>query len=98
MILTEFIENIHNVNNDYSLLFAKRINGQFLHNSEIAILDISDEENNVMANRIEALKSLGFDYFLETFLIKEMLEDLSENFSNADQIINHIISYAENDA
>lgn len=98
MILSEYIENIHNVNNEYSLLFVKKINGQFLRDSEITIIDISDEKNNIMANRIEALKSLGFDYFLETFLIKEIFEDLSANFSDADQIINHIISYAENDA
>ena len=99
MTLTEIITNI-NVQEEESIIFATKLNGKFQPASEAIILKITEDELEIPMADIAKKYCPGFDYFLEVFLAKEMLEDLNTSigFKFLDQQINRIIHYAEFDA
>lgn len=97
MTVKQLIENINSIENDYSVVFAKKIEGEFKSDSIIIIVEIDEEsDEDISKNVIE--KNPEFDYFLEVFLIKEMVEDLREDFSNVDELVNRVIHYVKYDA
>ena len=68
--------------------------------SEIRLLELTEQELKMRTSEIAALKCPGFDYFLEAFIIKEMLNDM-DNANPAlglQQKIDVIFHYAEYDA
>ncbi|MFN8306983.1 MAG: hypothetical protein U0T79_09430 [Ferruginibacter sp.] len=96
MTLKDLIEIIDTVDEDM-IVYAKRIEGNFKTTSDAVILDLTDEERSMPTKTISEIKCPGFDYFLEVFLIKEVLEDYT---SSSDLLIKteRVIYYAEFDA
>jgi hypothetical protein len=92
--LQEIIEKIDAFDSD-SLLFSKKIDGEFRGNSEFVVLKLSEEEEDMKTTDIAEKRCPGFDYFLEIFLIKELLEDTTETDIN--KKIELIVHYAEFD-
>ncbi len=97
MTIKELIENISSVENDYSVAFAKKIDGDFRSNSEIIIAEI-DEESEEDIKKTVLGENPQFDYFLEVFLIKEMVQDFLKKNDNIDQLVDIVIHYAKHDA
>ena len=97
MTIKQLIEKINSIENDYSIAFAKKIDGEFKSDSIIIIAEIDEEsDEDISKNVIE--NNPEFNYFLEVFLIKEMVEDLREDLSNIDELVNRVIYYAKYDA
>ena len=86
--------------NDEDPVFAKKIDGKFLSNSEAIVLQLTEEESELRTNEIAELKCPGFEYFLDAFIIKDMINDFdnSNNRVDLDERIAIIIHYAEYDA
>lgn len=99
MTLGEIIINCRDYN-EFSVVYAKKWDGKFLANSEASVLVL--EENEIQANtdEIARQKCPGYDYFLEIFLIQEMLSDLEEliTYKSEEDRIERVIYFAENDA
>jgi len=96
MDLKEIISNYSNVNEDL-IVYAKKINEKFISTSEALLLELSEEELEMKTFEIEKTKCPGFSYFLEMFIIKEMMEDL-ENNKDIEEKVEIVIHYAEFDA
>lgn len=96
MKLIEFITNIEKFDEE-SVLYVKRIDGQFSCESEVTILKLTEEELECKTFEITEKKCPGFEYFLEVFLINEIIEDLEKNQS-VEAKCNRLIHYAEFDA
>ncbi len=86
--------------NDDLVVYAKKIDGRFISSSEAVLLELKEEEQDLKTNEIADRKCPGFSYFLEMFLIKEMMDDLEniEPKKNLEQKIETVIHYAEFDA
>jgi hypothetical protein len=86
--------------NDELVVYAKKIDGRFISSSEAILLELTEEEQDLKTNEIADKKCPGFSYFLEMFLIKEMMDDFEniEPKKNLDQKIETVIHYAEFDA
>ena len=86
--------------NDEDPVFAKKIDGKFLSNSEAIVLQLTEEESELRTNEIAEIKCPGFEYFLDAFIIKDMINDFdnSNNRVDLDERIAIIIHYAEYDA
>ena len=98
MKLIEAIGKIDDLNED-AFLYVRRTNGKFTINSEVVILELSDEELEWKTYEVTEKKCPGFEYFLEVFLIKELIDDLKySNFNTIEKKCTRIIHYAENDA
>ena len=97
MTIKQLIENIDDVKNTYAVAFAKKIDEEFTRDSQVIIAEIDEESDEDIA-KIVLEKNPEFSYFLEVFIIKEMVEDLPEKFDNIDQIVDRIIHYAKYDA
>lgn len=95
MILIESIKNISSLPEE-AIVFAERINGKFTEKSDVALLELTDEELSIPLTEIANLKAPGKEYFLEVSIIEEIVEDLGMN--SLDKIVNRVIEYAENDA
>ena len=70
-------------------------------NKEYYIGDkIYTQNKSISTIEIEKAKCPGFTYFLEMFLIKELMEDLenSDTRKTLEEKIDHVIYYAEYDA
>jgi len=81
-------------------IYVKRIDGKFLDYSEVAILELTEDEKNMLTSEISKLKCPGFEYFLEANMIKDMVNDFdcSNQTYDLNQRIEIIIHYAEFDA
>ena len=99
MNLREIIADYSNLNEDL-VVYAKKDNSKFLNSSEAILLDLTEEEKEMKVYEIEKAKCPGFTYFLEMFLIKELMEDLenSDTRKTLEEKIDHVIYYAEYDA
>lgn len=62
--------------------------------------ELNEEELYSPIKEIANQRCPGFDYFLEVFLVKEILEDLNSSvgFKSLEQQVDRIIHYAELDA
>ena len=96
--IQEIILNIDSIN-EYSVVFAKRIEGQFKSYSESIILELTEKELELPIKEIADAKCPGFDYFLEIFLIKEILNDIkdSNQYNDFTKKVERIIRYVEFD-
>jgi hypothetical protein len=99
MILSEIISSI-DTQNDEAVIYVKKIDGKFLPLSEAVLLNLTDEEIDLPTKEISERYCPGFDYFLEVFLVKDMVEDMKKEvgFKSLEQQVNRIIHYAEFDA
>jgi hypothetical protein len=97
MTIKQLVEKLSGIQNEYSVAFAKKIDGEFTRDSEVIIAEIDEESDEDIAKSFLE-KNPEFNYFLEVFIIKDMVEDLPENFGNIDQIVDRIIHYAKYDA
>lgn len=95
MKLIEIITNLKDFNNS-TVLYVKRIDGKFLLKSESILLTLTDEELEWKTNEVTAKKCPGYEYFLEGFLIEEIIEDAYPNES-IEAKCNRLIDYAEFD-
>ena len=80
------------------MIFARKVNGKFSESSEVAVLDLTDEEHQMDTSQIAEIKCPGFDYFLEAFMIKEMIVDFDKLNSPLSEKVEAIIHYGEYDA
>lgn len=99
MTLAEIITSINNQNEE-AMIFAKRVDGKFTPSSEATLVEVEAEEEDLQTSEIADKHCPGFDYFLEVFLVRDMLEDLKNTvgFKSVEQKIDRIIRYAESDA
>lgn len=81
------------------VVYAKKIGGRFLDSSDAVLLDLTEDEQAMKVDELALLKCPGFSYFLEMFLIQEMIEDL-DTLSESDKNVRvtRILYYAEYDA
>lgn len=98
MKLKEVISNLDNINEE-SFLYVKKVNQEFSIDSETVALELNEEEREWKTDEVTERKCPGFEYFMEVFLIKEFMEDLSEkDYPTINKKIERLIHYAEFDA
>lgn len=99
MTISKVISNVEEQNEEV-LIFARKINGKFLSSSEAILVELAEEEQGSPTNEVARKHCPGFDYFLEIFLVKDMLQDLSKivGYKSLEQQIDRVIHYAESDA
>jgi hypothetical protein len=99
MTISEIITNIGEQNEE-AIIFAKKADGKFSPSSEAVLIELDEEEHGSLTNEIADKHCPGFDYFLEVFLVKDMVEDLKNTvgYKSLEQQIDRIIHYAEFDA
>lgn len=100
MLLSEAILSCKNYEDQEETLysvFAKKINGKFQPDSEALILELTIEEMEIKPAKIAEEKCLGYDYFLEMFILKDFYMDLSnlEEYRLDAKKVKRIIYYAE---
>ncbi|WP_438425472.1 hypothetical protein [Aquimarina macrocephali] len=96
MKLIDVITNIDEVNEE-SVLYVKRIDGLFSLKSKTIILQLTEEELEWKTFEVTEKKCPGYEYFLEVFLVNEIIEDLEKNES-IEVKCKRLIHYAEFDA
>ncbi len=99
MTLSEIISNIDDQNEE-AIIFAKKVDGKFSPSSEALLVELDNEEMGSQITDIAEKHCPDFDYFLEVFLVKGIMEDLKNTvgFKSLEQLIDRIIYYAEFDA
>ena len=98
MKLIEFLTSIDKIYEE-SAIYVKRIDGKFSCESEVTILQLSEEELEWKTYKVTEKKCPGFEYFMETFLIKEFMEDLgSQEYPTIEKKCKRLIHYVEFDA
>jgi len=85
-----------------SLIFAQRIGGEFRPESAAVIIELSEAEFCRPVSEVAVERAPGMEYFLEAFIVLEMLGDWRCNHTkqrqDLDAIVERIIYYAEHDA
>jgi hypothetical protein len=99
MTLSEVIINCETYN-EFSFVYAKKINDRFYTNSEAVVLELNESEMETNTSEIARQKCPGFDYLLEIFIIQDMYKGLKimDDYKLDEKLIERIIYYAENDA
>ncbi|ANE51004.1 hypothetical protein [Flavisolibacter tropicus] len=99
MTIREVISNIDNQSEE-AVIFAKKENGKFLPSSEVVVVELTDEEQETPLEELAEKYCPGFDYFLEVYLVKDLVGALSNTvgYNSLQQQIDRIINYAESDA
>jgi hypothetical protein len=101
MKLKDVIENLSSLPEN-GTVFAERINGEFRADSEVQVVEMTDEELKQQTSEVATRKAAGKDYFLEVFIIQEVLEGWSKNHGAKtppiDAALESFIYYAENDS
>ncbi len=99
MTIREIITNIDDQSEE-AIIFAKKENGKFLPSSQAVVVEVIEDEQDAPTNEIAEKYCPGFDYFLEVFLVKDLVGALSATvgFNSLEQQIERIIHYAEFDA
>ena len=99
MTIGEIISNIGEQNEE-ALIFAKKIDGKFLSSSEAILVELTDEEKGLPTNEIAKKYCPEFDYFLEVFLVNDILQDLNKaiGFKSLEKQVDSIIHFAEFDS
>jgi hypothetical protein len=95
MKLIELIAKIKEIDKK-SVLYVKRIDRHFSCESEVIILNLTEEELGWKTFEVTEKKCPEFEYFLEVFLVNEIIEDLEKNESVKAKS-NRLIHYAEFD-
>jgi len=99
MTIKDVISNISELSEE-SVIYAKRIGGRFESSSEVVLLELPEEELELLTKDISEKYCPGFDYFLEGFMVKEMVQDIRivPEYNTVDKQVKRIIYYAEFDA
>jgi hypothetical protein len=99
MTISEIISNIDNQSEE-AIIFAKRENEKFLPSSEVVVVELTEDEQGMLTKEIAEKYCPGFDYFLEIFLVKDLVGALNTTvgYKSLEQQIDRIIHYAEFDA
>lgn len=99
MTIKDIISNINELREE-AVIYAKKINGRFESSSEVVLLELTEEERELLTKDISEKYCPGFDYFLEGFMVKEMVQDIRivPEYNSVDQQVKRIIYYAEFDA
>ena len=101
MKLINLIENYSTLS-DEGIVFAERVNGKFSGESEAVVIEMDEEELTQKTSEIAHKRAPGKEYFLEVFIIQNILEDWGSNNAKgiplAEAALETIINYAENDA
>ena len=88
MKLIEILTNIQQVDEEL-VLYVKRIDGQFSCESEVTILNVTEEELEWKTFEVTEKKCPVFEYFME---------DISAQYPTLDKKCNRLIYYVEFDA
>jgi hypothetical protein len=101
MQLKELISTLSN-GSDESIIFADRIRNEFRPDSEAVVLELSETELLRPVHEIATVKAPGMEYFLETIIVQEMLDEWRSRHAlqgqSLDELVETIIHYAEHDA
>lgn len=99
MTISEVVSKIEELNED-SIIYAKRQGGKFLSSSEAVLLELTEEEQALSTAEVANKYCPDFDYFLEVFLVRDMVDDLRRavGYKSLEQQVERIIHYAEFDA
>lgn len=98
MTLLNLISNLQSLELD-SVIYAKKVNGIFTKESEVVVIDLTEEELEWKIAKVIEKYCPGYDYFLESFLILEIAGDVdASNPSDIEEKCNQLIHYAEHDA
>ena len=99
MTIKDVISNFNELNEEV-VIYAKKIDGKFESSSEVVLLELSEEERGLLTKDISKKYCPGFDYFLEGFMVKEMVQEMRivPEYHTVDQQVKRIIYYAEFDA
>lgn len=92
MKLIEFLTNIDEIDEE-AVLYIKRIDGDFSRESEVVILNLTEEELEWKTFEITEKKCPGFEYFIEAFLIKEFIENVAPQYPNFEKKCDRLIHY-----
>ena len=81
-------------------IFAKRVEKEFRPDSEAVVLELTEEELDLPTHKMAALKCPGLDYFLDVFIVQEMVADFENSTQpvSLDERTATVIHYAEYDA
>ena len=81
-------------------IFAKRVEKEFRPDSEAVVLELTEEELDLPTDEMAALKCPGLDYFLDVFIVQEMVADFDNSAQPVplDERMEAVIHYAEYDA
>ena len=98
MKLIELLTDIDKIDEE-SVLYVKRIDGQFSSESEVTLLNLTEEELEWKTFEVTEKKCPGFEYFMEVFLIKEFMQDIvNQEHPTLEKKCKRLIHYVEFDA
>ena len=99
MTIHDVISNIDELSEDV-VIYAQKIDGRFQPHSEATLLNLSETELELPTKVVSEKYCPGFHYFLESFMVKEMVRDmrLAPEYRTAENQLKRIIYYAEFDA
>ena len=99
MTIRDIIANIDALSEEV-VIYARKVDGRFEDSSEIVLLELPDEDLELLTKDVSEKYCPGFDYFLEGFMIKEMVEEIRAvpEYQTVDQQVKRVIYYAEFDA
>jgi len=99
MTIRDVISNIDN-QSDEAIIFAQKEEGKFFPSSKAVVVELTEEEQDAPLKEIAEKYCPGLDYFLEVFLVKDLVGALSATagYKSLEQQIERIIHYTESDA
>jgi hypothetical protein len=101
MNLRSVIENLSSFSSE-ATVFAERVDGAFNGESEVQLVEMTDEELKQPVVKVAKEKAPGKEYFLEVFIIQEVLDGWSSNHGGQtppiDVALEGVIYYAKYDA
>ena len=87
---------------DEGTIFAQKIDGSYHSKSEAVVIEMTDEELQMKTSEVAKARCPGKSYFLEVFVVQEVLEGWVSNHGgkqpNIEQACHCLIHYAEHDA
>jgi hypothetical protein len=99
--LRDAIANLASIPDD-ATLFVERIEGRFHASSGMSVLVLTEEELAQPVQEVAAARAAGKDYFLESFVIVELLDEWLEHHDGGqaalDEFVGSVIHYAEYEA
>jgi hypothetical protein len=99
--LRDAIANLAAIADD-ATLFVERIDGRFQPSSGVSVLVLTDEQLAQPMQAVAAARAPGKDYFLESFVIVELLDAWLQHHDGdqvaLDEFVGRVIQYAEYEA